>query len=103
MVQLTADRYTLSLHDALPISLRALRLGEPAARIDHRRALPRARGRGLQHDGSRLGGFGTRRESSDRKSTRLNSSHLGRSYGVLCLKKKMVTDQPSLKLNSGKL
>src|SRR5947199_5038822 len=26
--------------------------------------------------------------SSDRKSTRLNSSHLGISYAVLCLKKK---------------
>src|SRR5438045_7997266 len=29
-----------------------------------------------------------RRCSTDRKSTRLNSSHLGISYAVLCLKKK---------------
>src|SRR5262245_63657283 len=29
-----------------------------------------------------------RRSSSDRKSTRLNSSHLGISYAVFCLKKK---------------
>src|SRR5262245_62770182 len=29
-----------------------------------------------------------RRGSSDRKSTRLNSSHLGISYAVFCLKKK---------------
>src|SRR5947199_181919 len=29
----------------------------------------------------------------DRKSTRLNSSHLGISYAVFCLKKKMVSDQ----------
>src|SRR5262245_64637312 len=28
------------------------------------------------------------RESEDRKSTRLNSSHLGISYAVFCLKKK---------------
>src|ERR1035438_10834554 len=30
----------------------------------------------------------TRFKSSDRKSTRLNSSHLGISYAVFCLKKK---------------
>src|ERR1035441_4195122 len=29
-----------------------------------------------------------RRKMSDRKSTRLNSSHLGISYAVFCLKKK---------------
>src|ERR1039458_3071488 len=29
------------------------------------------------------------RSSSDRKSTRLNSSHLGISYAVFCLKKKL--------------
>src|SRR5262245_64169555 len=29
-----------------------------------------------------------RQRSSDRKSTRLNSSHLGISYAVFCLKKK---------------
>src|SRR5258705_1107718 len=32
--------------------------------------------------------FVERREDSDRKSTRLNSSHLGISYAVFCLKKK---------------
>src|SRR5438045_4922605 len=30
----------------------------------------------------------------DRKSTRLNSSHLGISYAVFCLKKKTTMDQP---------
>src|SRR5205814_6028688 len=35
----------------------------------------------------RLGLYGTARVS-DRKSTRLNSSHLGISYAVFCLKKK---------------
>src|SRR5258705_9356056 len=30
----------------------------------------------------------TRMNASDRKSTRLNSSHLGISYAVFCLKKK---------------
>src|ERR1035441_9700380 len=31
---------------------------------------------------------GVRRAKTDRKSTRLNSSHLGSSYAVFCLKKK---------------
>src|SRR5471030_3359459 len=40
-----------------------------------------------------------RRRRQDRKSTRLNSSHLGISYAVFCLKKKkidrlLVGDQP---------
>src|SRR5437899_8128405 len=32
--------------------------------------------------------------SSDRKSTRLNSSHLGISYAVFCLKKKKYDGEP---------
>src|SRR2546426_8552266 len=35
-----------------------------------------------------LGGAGERAASADRKSTRLNSSHLVISYAVFCLKKK---------------
>src|SRR5256885_5826260 len=34
-------------------------------------------------------------ESVDRKSTRLNSSHLVISYAVFCLKKKMTGNQPA--------
>src|SRR5258705_2712438 len=45
--------------------------GTPKERTDHRCLL----------------GFGNGR-SEDRKSTRLNSSHLGISYAVFCLKKK---------------
>src|SRR5258705_6744059 len=46
---------------------------------------------------SRRGGDGRqiyrgRRNSGDRKSTRLNSSHLGISYAVFCLKKKKNTN-----------
>src|SRR5262245_63299805 len=33
------------------------------------------------------------RSSSDRKSTRLNSSHLGISYAVFCLKKKKIQNR----------
>src|SRR5579872_7558278 len=60
----TTEIYTLSLHDALPIYIRS-RGG-------------RCHGRG--------GGW--RRGRRDRKSTRLNSSHVRISYAVFCLKKK---------------
>src|SRR5262245_62246074 len=45
--------------------------------------LPASRGPELQSIWTSSCGFGT-----DRKSTRLNSSHLGISYAVFCLKKK---------------
>src|SRR5947208_16479038 len=63
----TTEIYTLSLHDALPIS-RACRLPSGSRR------------------GSGRGACG--RWTSDRKSTRLNSSHQIISYAVFCLKKK---------------
>src|SRR5205814_9438609 len=42
------------------------------------------------HDGRIIGVLGVARDvtEQDRKSTRLNSSHLGISYAVFCLKKK---------------
>src|SRR5258705_8890803 len=78
----TTEIYTLSLHDALPICPLD---GQPQDRQlpgggrlwflalpDHRECgLPEAA-----------------RPAADRKSTRLNSSHLGISYAVFCLKKK---------------
>src|SRR5256885_14161121 len=63
----TTEIYTLSLHDALPISAH--------------------RGSGAR----RSPGWDRRRRRwpvGDRKSTRLNSSHLVISYAVFCLKKK---------------
>src|SRR5258705_6228744 len=77
----TTEIYTLSLHDALPIwwwsrpgfalspCVMAVRpnSGPPTTSVD-----------------PSSGGRASRR---DRKSTRLNSSHLGISYGVFCLKK----------------
>src|SRR2546426_1408816 len=65
----TTEIYTLSLHDALPI------WGGKSA------LLHSARPRG--HPASSRGG-----RAGDRKSTRLNSSHLVISYAVFCLKKK---------------
>src|SRR5262245_62728917 len=43
---------------------------------------------GTMEGGSISGYFAIRMKSEDRKSTRLNSSHLGISYAVFCLKKK---------------
>src|SRR2546429_2572824 len=74
--------YTLSLHDALPIS-------RPGARGAGRAPGARtARRPELTASGSSVR---IRRRSAtpeDRKSTRLNSSHGYISYAVFCLKKK---------------
>src|SRR5258705_5101320 len=53
-------------------------------------------GRRGRHDrGLRPGDAGLVEEHlGDRKSTRLNSSHLGISYAVFCLKKKKVSSSP---------
>src|SRR5262245_64264274 len=76
--------YTLSLHDALPIC-------GPAGRQRGTRRRPARRGgRFGGPEGAAAGGAGHRARGAvpDRKSTRLNSSHLGISYAVFCLKKK---------------
>src|SRR5207249_11983745 len=85
----TTDIYTLSLHDALPIYARGLlpgrRRGNRALQVLGRKD-DRRRDRSLQ--GQRLGPPLRRRRFRDRKSTRLNSSHVSISYAVFCLKKK---------------
>src|SRR5437667_6990290 len=88
----TTEIYTLSLHDALPICPAVLaapvRLGDHAGREhdhpDARRLRPAAEPG--PHD-ARSAPRG-RRPDADRKSTRLNSSHITISYAVFCLKKK---------------
>src|SRR5437764_12884724 len=74
----TTEIYTLSLHDALPISRddprQHLLDQEPAH-------LPRHAGEEHDHATARV-------LDPDRKSTRLNSSHRCISYAVFCLKKK---------------
>src|SRR6476620_11739895 len=64
----TTEIYTLSLHDALPIC-GGSRSSTPRRRWGRRAHAPRA-------------------SATDRKSTRLNSSHANISYAVFCLKKK---------------
>src|SRR5437899_9235673 len=81
--------YTLSLHDALPIYSRNAP-PTPLARA-HRRDHRRRRDSHVDpHHGYRDGGDDPAGELSDRKSTRLNSSHLGISYAVFCLEKKKI-------------
>src|SRR5256885_14850898 len=69
----TTEIYTLSLHDALPIC----------------RVARRSRRLVVKPPASKGDKIPTRRR--DRKSTRLNSSHLVISYAVFCLKKKKQT------------
>src|SRR5437899_11886352 len=83
----TTEIYTLSLHDALPISAKGRRyiqlVAQDLRRIDA--------DEGASHDllvGRHAHNKQIMRRSLDRKSTRLNSSHLGISYAVFCLKKK---------------
>src|SRR3712207_9421957 len=76
----TTEIYTLSLHDALPISalLPLYKTWKPPgcpARDEWRRNMGYSQ---TMADHS----------AGDRKSTRLNSSHANISYAVFCLKKK---------------
>src|SRR5256885_11258410 len=78
----TTEIYTLSLHDALPIC-DCESEHDKRDEVEERRPSDRpvrAHGAGGDDGGDRVGG--------DRKSTRLNSSHLVISYAVFCLKKK---------------
>src|SRR3712207_8919643 len=87
----TTEIYTLSLHDALPIS----EAGGRAALLEalgRRGGAARAPGADERDSGAepradaRAAG-----DEPDRKSTRLNSSHANISYAVFCLKKKNKT------------
>src|SRR2546427_4495276 len=84
----TTEIYTLSLHDALPIShrRRCTRIAGPSSR--GRMPVPPALSR--QWSGN-----------TDRKSTRLNSSHSQISYAVFCLKKKTQTIHDSYHDDAG--
>src|SRR2546430_6472841 len=76
----TTEIYTLSLHDALPISKDADADGQRGDRQHAKRG-----GKISQLFPMASLGFDV---FGDRKSTRLNSSHSQISYAVFCLKKK---------------
>src|SRR5207253_11017482 len=84
----TTAIYTLSLHDALPISApRPDRAPRSKSRTRPTRSrscttCPRRTTRACSRSRGRSPTF------RDRKSTRLNSSHVAISYAVFCLKKK---------------
>src|SRR3712207_7843715 len=86
----TTEIYTLSLHDALPISRPVKRtLATPPGR--HVRAPLSSRSRAAAEGYPRQRVFYFHCDGAghaDRKSTRLNSSHANISYAVFCLKKK---------------
>src|SRR2546427_12060021 len=79
----TTEIYTLSLHDALPIWAISLELLTKELR-EH---LPPLYAQEQEADPLVICKFFTP-DSTDRKSTRLNSSHSQISYAVFCLKKK---------------
>src|SRR5690349_22208161 len=68
----TTEIYTLSLHDALPISGARGVTGDLEPAFNAPDAVASGQGVG----------------AGDRRSTRLNSSHVEISYAVFCLKKK---------------
>src|SRR5207253_8925169 len=83
--------YTLSLHDALPIcwtrwsgDRSRVATGEP----DERRGRAAAPSQGAAPARRRPRPRRAALPRGDRKSTRLNSSHVAISYAVFCLKKK---------------
>src|SRR2546422_8320098 len=85
----TTEIYTLSLHDALPIYVRAMfersafRFCRRSVRDGNPRKTPWRNLLVVECSGDRM-----RHAAGDRKSTRLNSSHGYISYAVFCLKKK---------------
>src|SRR5690606_41913841 len=93
--------YPLSLHDALPISAAGPARSKPGP-APHRRdgrgrssAMAETLNRATDNDPLPFGPCCLRVRSGarrvDRKSTRLNSSHVKISYAVFCLKKKITT------------
>src|SRR5205814_3217800 len=96
----TTEIYTLSLHDALPIFGSsgigtATTLGrqiESMLANDQNSVFDASVFLNFPGDIPTYIGFPTRFQNldADRKSTRLNSSHLGISYAVFCLKKKKI-------------
>src|SRR2546426_4964580 len=86
----TTEIYTLSLHDALPIFRRAIGAGifVDVKVIVRGAAAVIGPAHGHLDRSVWMRGMVTCGQGEDRKSTRLNSSHLVISYAVFCLKKK---------------
>src|SRR5256885_7139683 len=81
----TTEIYTLSLHDALPISLSSA--ADPIFKAGRESVC------GITMAPAACAARSRTPLEIDRKSTRLNSSHLVISYAVFCLKKKKKVDK----------
>src|SRR5690242_21733766 len=77
----TTEIYTLSLHDALPIFISGWDQLVIAGGVESMSRVP------IGSDGGAMA-MDPYTNYQDRKSTRLNSSHMSISYAVFCLKKK---------------
>src|SRR2546427_6536436 len=82
----TTEIYTLSLHDALPISYLQNFYSVPWQRIGQLLPVRITESELIVYDPD---------IREDRKSTRLNSSHSQISYAVFCLKKKKLASIPA--------
>src|SRR5690606_41469997 len=96
----TTELYTLSLHDALPIC------------FGHGRRIPLKRYRGQSRKRQHKADFGMKAKilervtgvaGIDRKSTRLNSSHVKISYAVFCLEKKSKLARMAVERECGRM
>src|SRR3712207_7276289 len=89
----TTDIYTLSLHDALPIARRERSWTTSATEPGGGgwSSIPASSRPSRRPDGGTSSASDPPGSGSDRKSTRLNSSHANISYAVFCLKKKTNT------------
>src|SRR5699024_11367411 len=95
-----SSSFSLSLHDALPILLDySSHIVDAASHLPHHGAVL-TREPDDSHDDEKPPQDGSRPklqnsngdgDIKDRKSTRLNSSHVSISYAVFCLKKKKTT------------
>src|SRR5258708_24351514 len=81
----TTEIYTLSLHDALPISQKKVSGTFKRSKLQHLL--------GWRVPDTFFGAKPQVHALTDRKSTRLNSSHQIISYAVFCLKKKKENPQ----------
>src|SRR5690606_40788270 len=92
------ELYTLSLHDALPISQLLDDIGH-GLDAEIAGAEPQMLGADAQRDVLSGNSGAGARQLEDRKSTRLNSSHVKISYAVFCLKKKKQATGPTSRTN----
>src|SRR5688500_19801965 len=95
MVTASTETYALSLHDALPILLYRHRFVDQWYVNGWAWTWPTLIGV-FAAPAHTLDSAGVL-EATDRKSTRLNSSHLVISYAVFCLKKKRDTEEQQIR------